>query len=84
MAATIILTGICVSGVVFMVVFLCCLHRDRRPNEKCRVERIVPHNIIEWDVEVTESAIPGVKHAIPRQKVASRDHRANRESFEER
>lgn len=81
MTATIVLTGICTAGVVFMVMFLYALHRERPTNERCRVERILPHNVIEWDVDI-ESPLPGVKHAVPRRsdigRVAMRD-----ESFEE-
>lgn len=48
MAATIIVTGICAAGMVFMALVLCALHRHRPSNHRCRVEQILSHNAIDW------------------------------------
>ncbi len=68
MAATIVISLVGLGGAVFMVIFLCALHNERRSQGKCRIERILPHNVIDWDVDVKPSATPGVKHAVPRRK----------------
>ncbi len=68
MTATIIIAVLCAAGIVFMAACLMSLRREPRARAG-RVERILPLSVIEWDVEVEESAIPGVKHAVPRARI---------------
>ncbi len=68
MAGMIAISVVGLGGAVFMVIFLCALHNERRSQGRCRVERILPHNVIDWDVDVQQSAMPGVKHSVARRK----------------
>lgn len=69
MTATLVLAAICCGGILFLIRFLIGLHQEGG-GQAPRVERILPHSIIDWDVDVEESPSPGVKHAIPRNERA--------------
>jgi hypothetical protein len=70
MTATLIVAGFCAAGVGFMIRFLMAMRNEGAARHH-RVERILPHNVIDWDIEVEESPSPGVKHAIPRRQSRS-------------
>ena len=51
MTATLILGVICVGGSAFLIRFLIAMFNEVG-GRKCRVERILPHSVIDWGVDI--------------------------------